>query len=42
LHNVSEERARLEQEAKRLHREVRGTRYVLDNAIGVEADAGVR
>ena len=32
--NVSEERARLEQEAKRLHREVRGTRYVPDNAIG--------
>jgi Nif-specific regulatory protein len=32
--NVNEERARLEQEAKRLHRELRGTRYIPDNAIG--------
>jgi Nif-specific regulatory protein len=32
--NVTEERARLEQETKRLHRELRGTRYIPDNAIG--------
>jgi Nif-specific regulatory protein len=32
--NVTEERARLEQEARRLQRELRGTRYIPENAIG--------